>query len=123
MRKLTETQHKINNEAIKWARTHDQAERHLIEALIQVEKQKIHKLLGHRSMFLYTTIELKLSEAVALSLIAVARRANTLPQLREAIAKGKITPAKASRVAAHINEQNAEEIISFASSHTTRETD
>jgi len=123
MTKLSGKHFTINMRTKKYARIHTRAERFLVESLIEVEAENIHKLLGYRSMFLYATKELELSEAVALALISVARKAKILPALREAIAKGKIPPSKASRMAAHINQENAEEMINFASTHTTREID
>jgi hypothetical protein len=123
MTTLTGKQSKIHSCALKLARIHAKAERSLVKTLIQVESEKIHKRLGRRSMFLYATLELKLSEAVAFALIAVARKAKELPVLREAIAEGRLSPSKASRVVAHINSENAEEVVDFACTHSQREID
>jgi len=57
----------------------------MVENLIEVEAEKIHKLLGIRSMFLYCLEVMNLSDPVALSLIAVARKAVAVPALRGAL--------------------------------------
>jgi hypothetical protein len=123
MRKLNDRQNRIHKRSLKVATFHGRAEQLLVECLIGVEAEIIHKLLGYRSMFLYATQELKLSEAVALALISVARKAKHVHALRAAVAEGRVSPSKASRIVAHITIENAEEIISFASSHSTREID
>jgi predicted restriction endonuclease len=94
-----------------------------VETLIEVEAEGIHKLLGFRNLFLYATEHVKLSEAVAFALIAVARKSKAIPTLRHAIRDGKISPSKASRVAAHITNENAEELIEFTRTHTTKQID
>jgi hypothetical protein len=123
MIKLNERHSRINRRCVKVAKLHGKAEQMLVEGLIEVEAEKIHKLLGYRSMFLYATEELKLSEAVGLALISVARKAKELKVLRVAVAQGRVSPSKASRIVAHITSENAEEIINFASTHTSREID
>jgi hypothetical protein len=123
MMKLTDTQNKIHKRAVKLARIHTKTERHLVQNLVQVESEKIHKLLGRRSLFLYATLELKLSDAVAFALIAVARTAKVFPVLDEAVSEGRLSVSKASRIVAHINPENSEEIVRFACAHTQREID
>jgi hypothetical protein len=123
MMKLNERQYRIHKRTVRVAKVHGKAEQILVECLIEVETEKIHKLLGYRSMYLYTTQKLKLSDAVGLSLITVARKAKDVHALRLAVAEGLVSPSKASRIAAHITNENADEIINFASSHTSREID
>jgi hypothetical protein len=123
MTKLSNHHQKIHSRNVDLAQIHARTERKLVESLIQTESEKIHKRLGHASMFLYATKELKLSESVALMLINVARASRKHKHLRSAIAKQKLTPAKASRIVAHITDSSAQELVDFAVTHNYREID
>lgn len=113
----------IYNRALKLSRTYRKIEQQIIEILIQVEETKLYRILNKPSMFLYATELLNLSEAVAFSLISVAGKARAVPALREAIAEQKISTSKASRMVAFIGQNNANELIQFASCHTSQEID
>lgn len=123
MRRLNSRQEKIDAQAVELGKIHGSAERSLVEILIEVETERIHKLLGFKSMFLYATTRMELSDAVALMLINVARKAKDLPYFRNAISGKRLTPPKAARVVAHINSENEKEVVDFAFSHTQRQID
>lgn len=123
MHSLNAKHSKIHDHALELSQTYGRVERELVEALIAVEAERVHQRLGCPSLFVYATQKLRLSESVAFALITVARKARQVPKLREAIADGRISPSKASRVAAHISDESADELIEFARTHTSREID
>jgi len=91
MRKLSVNHKKTYRRSIKLGKHHGNVEQNMVENLIEVEAEKIHKLLGIRSMFLYCLEVMNLSDPVALSLIAVARK-----QLRPGTAR-ELSPTNGSR--------------------------
>src|SRR4051812_8503975 len=119
MNKLNAKQEVIHNRAVKLSRTHRRVEQQLIEVLILVDETRLYRELDKASLFLYATELLHLSEAVAYALISVARKSAELPALRCAIAEQKLSASKASRIVAHMTPENAEELIDFASTHTS----
>jgi hypothetical protein len=123
MIKLSKIQNAVHEQALRLSARYLKNEQELIEILIQVETSNTHKALGKPSLFLYATELLGLTEAVAYALISVARKAQTIPLLREALAKQKISPSKASRIVSALTETNASELIEFAKTHTSKEID
>ena len=72
---------------------------------------------------MYATKILGLSEPVAYSFIAVSRKSLKVPQLKAAIQARQLSVSKASRIISTLRSENAEELISFAQTHTTRQID
>ena len=67
--------------------------------------------------------ELGLTDSVAGMCVAVARKAVLIPQLQNAITSRRMSLSLASRIARCITLENATEVIAFALTHTSRETD
>ncbi len=88
------------------------AEGELMEALIAVDRAKVHFRLGYASLFQYAVSGLDLSEAVAYAAISVARKAEAVPALREAIATGAIGLSKARKVVAVLDPAQPAELQS-----------
>lgn len=113
----------IHSRALSVSKRIRESLKEMVEVLIAVEGAKIHKKLGRSSVFLYATDILQLEESVAYALIAVARKSAVVPSLRKAVAEGKVTPSKASRMVSILNAGNAVELIEFASTHTSQQID
>lgn len=123
MIQLSVAKREIHNRALYICKRYFNAESELVLVLIEVDRSKLYRDLGKRSLFVYAVECLGLSEAVACCFISVARKSAEVPELRAAIVKHKISVSKASRIVSALNKENASELISFASGHTTREID
>lgn len=119
--KLSFEQREVHNHAVTLAGKHHEVEADLIATLEKVERLKIHKSLGLRSLFQYATEFLKLDEGVAYALISVSRKSREIPELKLAITQKRVTLSKASRIVASLSCQNAHELIQFAETHSKRE--
>lgn len=95
----------------------------LVETLKKIKQLKVYITLGHTSLFTYVVNELGLSEAQAYALCAVTRSSDQYPPLAHALHSGRLTVHRASRIVSALNESNAQEIIEYACTHTSRETE
>lgn len=120
---LTHRDKQIHAQAQQFAHAHRSAEQQLVEILLQVERARVHHKLGCTSLFMYVVDHLKLGESTAYSLCAVARKCREVPQLKTALAAGQITLHKAGRIVPVLTPANADEILEFAATNSTRETD
>ena len=121
--RLTAYHESLHRRAIELCRRHREVEWQIIEVLQSIDQTKIFKAMGVPSLFQYCVEKLQLSEATAYQFISVARAANRVKPLAEAIRVQKISVYKASRLASKIVPANAEELIQFATTHSTREID
>ena len=121
--KLSPQQLALHEKALYISREHRRLEGNVIEILQQVDDSKLYKKLGFSSLFKYTVESLGFTEAVAYSFITVMRKTLQIKDLKTAIETQKLSVAKASRFSSILNIENAQELISFAQSHTTREVD
>ncbi len=120
---LSENQLELHERAIQLSFEYRRLEGELILILDEIDQQKFFKRLGYASLFTYAVGALGLSEANAYAFISVARKSREIPELKIAVIEQKITVAKASRIVAAINKENAPELVKFAQTHTTRQTE
>ena len=104
----------VHERALGAALAFRQAEAGLLDALICVEREKVFVKLGFSSMFTYAVQALGLSESVAYSAIAVARKACEVPALRVVISQGELSISKAKKIVPVITVENQEEWIEKA---------
>ena len=119
---LSVEQNKFDQLAICAGRDHRRSEQCVIEALINIEQSNTHRALG-LTLYSYAMERMGLTEAVAVAMTTVARKAMSLPPLREALASLQLSGSKASRIISAITNENASELIEFASTHTSLEID
>ena len=123
MFKLNSAQTTLHEQALKLSRQHRRLEAELVSLFIEIDKNKLFKKLGCSSLFVYATKELGFSESIAYALINVARKASQVSLLAEAIAKRELSVAKANRIVSVLSRENAAELVEFAKTHPTRETE
>ncbi len=116
-------QQAIHERAIQICSQYFRAEADIITILIEAEREKVDRASGKNSLFQYSVDALRLTESVAYAFIAVARKSAQIPALLEAISANKITMSKASRMVSVLDEDNADDLITFASERTSRELD
>lgn len=112
-RSLSAEEAETHERALLASKNFKVAEAELMEALIAADRVKVFRSLGYPSLFRYATEALGLSEGVAYSAITVARKAEVIPVLREAVNSGELSLSKAKKVASVLDsgrtaEENSE---------------
>ena len=119
---LSTAQLKLHNLAIELCAGHRRLEAEIVRLLLQIEKQKIFRVLGYSSLFNYAVKALDLSEATAYSFITVARKCGECPALFSSIESQHLSVSKASRIVSALSQENAAE-LEFAKTHSSRQID
>jgi HNH endonuclease len=120
---LSLDQKNLHHRALALTAQHRRIESTLIVVLKEIDKTKLYKKLGQPSLFTYAVKLLGLTESVAYGFISVARKSDQVAPLFKAIEEQRLSVAKASRIVAALTNENAEALIEFANSHSTRETE
>lgn len=115
------TYEKIHAKALGVARRYREAEAEMLAVLQEVDRENAFLLMGHASLFKYSEHALQLAPAHAYDFINVARKAEEVPSLLEAVRQCRLTVAKARRICPVINRENAEDWIAKAEKLTHRE--
>ena len=98
-------------------------EAEMIEILISIELEKVHRLLGYSSLFSYAVEGLRLSESNAYAFISVSRKCRECAPLRSVIGERALSVSKASRLVSVLTVENAEVLLAFAATHSARQID
>lgn len=118
---MNDRQIEIHQAALQAAKDCKRAEARLLEVLIDVEKELVYVDLGFSSLFDYSIKALQLSECVAYSAIAIARKTTDIPKLLASIGSGTVTLSKARKIVSVITPQNQDAWIQKAATLTSRE--
>ncbi len=111
---LSDRVRRIHEQAIAAAQSYRRSEALLIDALIEVDREKVFQRMGYSSLFVYACQALRLSESVAYSSITVARKVHEVPALQECIRKGEISISKAKKIASVLTHENQQEWLGKA---------
>ncbi len=84
----------------------------LIAHIAEMSTRKLTLELGYKNLFHYCVSRLNLSEGAVPARIHVANVARRFPQLLVALAENRISLTVASLLAAHVDEDNVEKLIS-----------
>lgn len=109
---------KIHEQALLAASEFKQAEKKLLLALNEVEKNSVHLRLGFSSLFQYAVSSLGLSEAVAYNAIAVARKMREVPELEAQVSE--IGISKVRKIVSVLTAENQSEWILKAKTLSSR---
>lgn len=120
---MTTREERLHLRALELSRQHRKLESQMIQILQEIEISKLHRKMGYTSLFKYACDELGLNEPIAFSFISVARTAYSVPALQQALQDERISVSRASRIVSAIDNENACELIEFATTHSMRETD
>jgi hypothetical protein len=118
---MTSRQAKVHKRALEIRQRHALAEGEAVDVLQEAQETKLYLAFGLTSVFRYAVEILGFSEALAYSMINVARKAKEFPELRRAVAQRKLSVSKAARIASTLKPQNVAELVEFATKHSTRE--
>ncbi|MGZ3722889.1 MAG: HNH endonuclease [Bdellovibrionales bacterium] len=112
---------KIHEECLKLCQGYVRREAPIVVQLQQVGETKLFKELEMRNLFTYAVKICGLSEGAAYSFIAVGKKAKLQPCLQDAIVSRTLSVSKAIRIVSIINSENAEELVEFAKTHSSKE--
>lgn len=104
----------LHNKAIEVVTNYKKAEIDLIEILQQADEHKIYLHFKCKNLHDYTIDVLKLSESVAFNFIVVARKAKEVPELKQALASGKLSVSKARKITPVLTKANQQNWLKMA---------
>src|SRR5688500_3254175 len=84
----------IHERALKVSVSFAKGQSDLLEILTLVSKEKVYKAKGYESVFKYCTLALNLSEDIALTYIAIARKSLEIPEIKECVKDGSVPPSR-----------------------------
>ena len=115
--KVSQRHQALHDRALELSKTYRDTEKAMIKVLQEIQRTKAYVYFDSTSLFQYAVKKLNLSESQAYTFTAVAKATNKIPQLKE------LSVHQASRILSVVNKENAEELITFAKTHTQRELD
>jgi 5-methylcytosine-specific restriction endonuclease McrA len=111
----------IHERALALSRAFLRTEAELLEAINEVDRNRVFETLGLTSTYAYCVQILGLSEGATFYFISVARKSRVVPELALAIGQGDLTVSKAARVVSVLTPENQEDLIEKASTMTKNE--
>lgn len=94
-----------------WVRTERSSQAELLELLGEVDARQLYMQESAPSLFQWLREKFNFSEAGAYRRITVARKGRTFPGLIEAIRTGRLHLTGASLLAAHLNQDNCDDLL------------
>lgn len=104
----------LHEQALVVAKRYLQAEGELIDLLQKIDEGQGYRKLNYPSLYLYATQALRLSEAVSLSLITVARKSFEVPELKAMIQSNEITLSNARVITSVLKPENKDHWLESA---------
>lgn len=111
----------LDEKAIQVAKVHRNCEAELIGILQDIDKLRGYLHFESTSLHDYAIRRLKISEATACNLIAVARKALEVPELKVAIEAGELSVSKARKITPVLTVENKAAWLEIAKTKTSRE--
>lgn len=111
----------LHEKALSLAKEFKKAQAELLDILQAIDSQRVFLKLGYGSLWDYCLRGLKLSETDAESFIRVARKAKSIPELKEAVQQGEINLSAARRVCSVITPENKDQWLDLARTLPQRE--
>jgi hypothetical protein len=118
---LNQIKKEIHERALLISKEFKRCEGKLIRILQEVDESRLFLELSFTSLFQYAVKALELSEDVAYCFITVARKANQIPELRDAIDAGSISVSKAKKAVSVITPENQAEWLDKLKTSSSKE--
>lgn len=96
----------LHQQALSRAQRYLEDEALLLETIMKVDQRRLYLKFDLGSTFAYCLKYLKLSEAVALNFIGVARKSREVPELQKAIEQGQLSVPKACKIVSVLTSEN-----------------
>jgi hypothetical protein len=110
----------IHEKAVATSKTYLRSQSDLIDCLHELDQDKTYLIFEVTSLYAYCLKFLNLSEDAACDLIAIMRKAKSVPELKTAIRNGDLTVSKARRLVPVIDSKNQAAWIDLASKSSSR---
>ena len=120
---LNNEERRLNELAIKFSQNMREGEDNLIVVLIDAEKTKYYRRLDYPDLSKYIQQHLKIEGKFVYMLSQLVKQAAQLKCLEKALREKRLNRTKASRLLSEINEDNQEQLIEFACTHTYDQVD
>jgi hypothetical protein len=117
---LSNIQAKLHERAISVAGRYRAAHAELLTIIMEVDEARLAVAFGLSSTYLYCREKLGLTEDVACSFIAVARKARKIPELKAAVDAG-LDFTKAKQVSRVITAENQKELLKVAKTSSCKQ--
>lgn len=111
----------LHDRAARAAEMHTWSERELVAAFSDLDSFQGYRLYGAKNLYDYAMKVHKLSEAVALSLINIARKSREVPAIKKAVVEGKISISAARKIVPVITKETASTWIELAATKSVRQ--
>ena len=115
------TVHELHERGIYCAKQYLHFEAEMIDILQKMDEKRGYLQYGHPSLFQYAVGAWKLTESQAYTFISIARKSREVPELKQAIANGRLTAGQGKRIVSVITPENKNEWITKASEMKQRE--
>jgi len=117
--------HRNGGDLLRAAAAHAKQERAgrdlLVVDIAEIDARRVYREAGYASTLAYCTAELALSSKASLHRIRVARTAWRLPAIMAALVAGRVHLTAVSLLAAHLTEDNVEELLDAAAGKNVEE--
>ena len=118
---LNEKHQALHERAVRCAKSLLKHEAELIEIILEVDREKLFRLLGYNSLFDYVVKALHISPGSAYGFTAVAKKSVTVPELKQAIDQGELNVNTARKIVSVITAENSQDWIGKATKLSQRE--
>lgn len=113
----------LHKKALQISENYLKHEALLVGIFQELDDTKAYFRFQRPSLFSYATRTLRLSEPVALTLIGIARKSKTIPELKAALEKRTMTLSNAKRITSILTPENKKEWIEKAKCLTLQQLD
>jgi hypothetical protein len=110
----------IHARAVEVATRYKRDEAELVDVIQQVQEHRVYLEKEYSNVYEYVVSELRLSENVAQTLVAIAKKARQVPELKTTLQAGGMTLSNARRVVSVLTPENKDEWIKMASELSNR---
>jgi 5-methylcytosine-specific restriction endonuclease McrA len=111
----------VHERALLVSERYKKSEGDLLEAILAVREKKVYRYFECSSVFEYCVKVLKLDAGIVYGFMAVAKKSEEVPELKEKIKSRELSVATAKRITSVITEQNKMEWFAKAENLTIRQ--
>ena len=119
---MTQTQ-QIHETALVAAKDFKKGESQLLQALLDVDRERVYDQMAYSSFHTYCVEALSLSDTQAYTYVGITRKMREVPELKVMIDKGEIHTTNARRVVSHLTPSNKDIWLKKAKELPQRELD
>lgn len=111
----------IHERAVLAVKNLKRSEKEVIDALIEVDANRVFKEMGYASLHDYCVMALNLSHDQAYTYIGIARKSCEVPELRKLVNEGAIHLTNAKKLVRVLTPENQQDLLEKAKALSSRE--